>query len=117
MRLCDVVVHASIVGEPFGMTVIEGMATATPVVAANKGGPTEIIEDGVTGLLVDPTDAGALSEAIIGLLRDPEKAARIGNRGAARTRAHYSAERYATDVERLYEQWLPAPSTAILIDR
>ena len=94
------------------MTVIEGMATGTPVVAANKGGPTEIIEAGVTGLLVDPTDALALSEAIVSLLRDPELAARIGSQGAARARAHYSAERYAADVERLYDQILPTTRPA-----
>ena len=44
MRPCDVVVHASLIPEPFGMTVIEGMAAGAAVVAANTGGPTETID-------------------------------------------------------------------------
>ncbi len=103
MRLCDVVVHASLIPEPFGMTVIEGMAAGAAVVAANTGGPTEIIDPGATGLLVDPTDTEALAEAIGGFLLNPSRRAEFGRRAAARAREHYSAERYADEVQTVYE--------------
>ncbi|HEX6693852.1 MAG TPA: glycosyltransferase family 4 protein [Longimicrobiales bacterium] len=104
MRACDVVVHSSIEPEPFGLTVIEGMATGRPVVAASSGGPVEIIEDGVTGVLVDPSDATALSAAVTRLLENPAYAEEIGSRAAQRARAYYSTERYASDVMKVYEK-------------
>jgi glycosyltransferase involved in cell wall biosynthesis len=104
MHMCDVVVHTSIVPEPFGMTVIEGMATGTAVVAAAAGGPTEIIDPGRTGVLVDPRDAEALAGEIVTLLKDPEEAAAMGSRGASRAREHYSAHRYAREVQAVYER-------------
>ena len=53
----DIVVHASTTGEPFGQVIIEGMAEQRPVVATNGGGVPEIVQDGVTGLLVPMGDA------------------------------------------------------------
>lgn len=106
MRLCDVVVHSSVVPEPFGMTVIEGMATGTPVVAADSGGPTEIVDHGETGLLVDPRDATALSSAILDLLENPGEARAMGRRGAQRVRDYYSIDRYAREVEVVFDRLL-----------
>ena len=103
MRLCDVVVHASLIPEPFGMTVIEGMAAGAAVVAANTGGPTEIIDPGRTGLLVDPTDTGALAGAIEDFLLRPARRAEFGRRAAERAREHYSAGRYAAEVQTVYD--------------
>lgn len=112
MRMCDVVVHSSIVPEPFGMTVIEAMATGTPVVAANAGGPTEIIPSSEYGLLVDPTVPEELADAVVQFLEDPALAAYVGANGARRIREHFSAERYARDVEAVYAQVLPDPASA-----
>ena len=50
--------------EPFGRTVVEAMAVETPVVATSVGGPSEVIDDGVTGLLVAPENPIAWSQAI-----------------------------------------------------
>ena len=102
MRLCDVIVHTSTSPEPFGLTVVEGMATARPVVAADKGGPLETVVAGRTGLLVNPSDTRELAEAIVGLLRDPETAAQMGAAGAARVRRHFSPERHAARVQAVY---------------
>jgi glycosyltransferase involved in cell wall biosynthesis len=49
----DVLVHASVTPEPFGQVVLEGMAAGVPVIATRDGGPGEIIDDGVTGLLYE----------------------------------------------------------------
>lgn len=52
----DIIVHASIREEPFGRVIIEGMAAKKPVIASAIGGPLEIIEDGVSGILYEPGD-------------------------------------------------------------
>jgi glycosyltransferase involved in cell wall biosynthesis len=61
--------------EPFGLVVLEAMATATPVVAVAEGGFLETIEHGVTGLLV-PRDPAAMGAAIARALDEPELASR-----------------------------------------
>ena len=93
MQAMDVIVHASN-HEPFGIVVIEAMALGKPVVAGNAAGPTEIITDGVDGLLSPYGDAPALAQAVLRYLDDPEFARRTG--AAARQRAlEFSTQRYA----------------------
>ena len=58
--------------EPFGLALVEAMALGCPCVAVAAGGPLEIIEDGVSGLLVAPDDAVALGRALQRLLAEPE---------------------------------------------
>jgi glycosyltransferase involved in cell wall biosynthesis len=62
-RALDVLVNAS-VAEPFGRSVLEAMASGTPVVATRSGGIPEFVEDGVTGVLVPPGDDRALADAL-----------------------------------------------------
>ncbi|OUL34785.1 glycosyl transferase family 1 [Nostoc sp. T09] len=89
----DIFVHASD-KEPFGIVIIEAMALGKPVIAGNAGGPTEIITDGVNGLLTPYGDADALAIAILRYLEDPELTHTIGV--AARQRAlDFSTQRYA----------------------
>ena len=80
----DVVVHASEEPEPFGLVLVEAMALGATVVATAGGGPLEIIEDGVSGLLVPARDSDAMARAVIDLLRDPARRARIGLEAARR---------------------------------
>lgn len=60
----DALVHASVTPEPFGQVVLEGMAAGVPVIAANAGGPAEILEHEVTGLLYTPGSATELAAAM-----------------------------------------------------
>lgn len=93
MQAMDVIVHASD-HEPFGIVVIEAMALGKPVVAGDAAGPTEIITDGVNGLLSPYGDAPALAQAVLRYLNGPEFAQRTGS--AARQRAlEFSTKRYA----------------------
>jgi len=69
----DVLVHASILPEPFGQVIVEAMAQGKAVIASAAGGPLEIIDHGLNGLLTPPGDAAALGEAIIALLDDHER--------------------------------------------
>jgi glycosyltransferase involved in cell wall biosynthesis len=92
----DIAVVPSKVPEPFGKTVIEAMALGRPVIASAGGGPSEVIRDGVDGLLVPPGDPVALADAIVRLLDDPDGARRIGERAARRAEefdeAHAAAQ-------------------------
>jgi glycosyltransferase involved in cell wall biosynthesis len=97
----DVVVHASF-GEPFGLVVVEAMALAKPVIAAGDGGPLEIVEDGVSGLLTRPGDHEALAGSIRRLLDDPNLAAKLGGQAALRAHA-FSAARMGRDFAAVIE--------------
>ena len=97
----DVVVHASTVAEPFGQVVVEAMAAGKAVVAAKLGGPAEIIEDGVDGLLFTPGSPTALAAAIIALLTNEERRNRIG--AAAKVSAmRYAPENIVPKLEAIY---------------
>lgn len=100
----DVLVHASIVAEPFGQVVVQGMACAKPVVATDGGGVRETMVDGVTGLLVPMDDAPAMAEAICALLADPAAAQTMGERGRERVMAHFTIEQSARKVTEVYER-------------
>jgi glycosyltransferase involved in cell wall biosynthesis len=83
----DVLVHASVIPEPFGQVVVEGMAAGLPVVAARAGGPTEIITDGRDGLLFAPGDAHALAKALARLAGDSALREQLGTAGRRRAEA------------------------------
>jgi phosphatidylinositol alpha-1,6-mannosyltransferase len=74
-------------GEGFGIVYLEAGGHRLPVVAANVGGATDAVIDGVTGLLVDPDDHVAVADALIRLLEDEPLAARLGAAGRARAEA------------------------------
>ncbi|HLX33007.1 MAG TPA: glycosyltransferase family 4 protein [Gaiellaceae bacterium] len=97
----DVLVHSSTVPEPFGQAVLEGMAAGLPVIAANAGGPAELITSGVDGLLVAPGDAAALATALERLEADPELRARLGAAARERSRA-FTPERTAVQLLEIY---------------
>ncbi|MCB1041049.1 MAG: glycosyltransferase [Acidimicrobiales bacterium] len=77
--LADVAVHCSVEPEPFGRVIVEAMAAGTPVVASAAGGALEIVEDGRTGRLVAPGDAGALAAALGEVLDHPDRAAAMAH--------------------------------------
>ncbi|HSM60536.1 MAG TPA: glycosyltransferase family 4 protein, partial [Longimicrobiales bacterium] len=104
MRACDIVVHTSTEPEPFGMVIVEAMASGKPVIAAPAGGPLEIVRPGVDGLLADPTDAAALASAIQRLAADPAARAAMGRAAIERVAEAFSKERYAHDVAGVYER-------------
>ncbi|MBK0391275.1 glycosyltransferase family 4 protein [Ramlibacter algicola] len=70
--------------EPFGRTLVEAMMLGLPVLATRCGGPEEIVEDGVTGLLVAADDPRALSAALLRLLTEPGLLASFGRAGRER---------------------------------
>ena len=89
--------------ETFGISVIEAMAFGLPVVATSAGGLPEVVEDGVTGVLVPPRDSEAIADALIRLLRDPDLRERMGRAGQERVRAEYSIDRIVSETLAVYD--------------
>jgi glycosyltransferase involved in cell wall biosynthesis len=103
LRAADIVVMPSL-SEGLPMAILEAMACAAPIVATPVGGIPEAITDGVTGLLIPPSDAGALADAIVRLLRDRPLAKRLGAQARAEAVGHFSINRMVADVERVYDE-------------
>lgn len=91
-------------------TLLESMAAGTPVIATRVGGNPEVIEDGVSGLLVPPRDSDALAAAITRLLEDTELACRLGQAGMRRVSELFSIEGAVHQTEHLYQQLVEAKS-------
>ena len=90
--------------EAQGLTILEAMALSRPVVASNVGGIPEMIEDGVTGLLVPPHDPPALAGAIVRLLRDHQLADMIGRAGHDLVHDRFCVQLMVNAVEDLYDE-------------
>lgn len=99
----DLVVHSSVEPEGFGLVLAEAMAMRKPIVAVKVGGVPEVIQDGVTGLLVPPRDPSAIARAALTLLKDGEGAMRMGQAGRERALSLFTMEQNARAVERAYE--------------
>ena len=89
--------------EPFGRTLIEGMAAGLPVIGARSGAIPDIIVAGETGLLVLPGDADAQADAIIQLFANPEQARVMGAAGKRLAAAKYSIEHQINQLTELYD--------------
>lgn len=92
--------------EGFGMVTIEAMALAKPIVAFATGPTPEIIEDGISGLLVKPESEGELSAAIVSLLKNAKLRKKLGQAAQRRFHAHYTIQVSA-------QQYLQAVSKAL----
>ena len=90
--------------EPLGIVNLEAMGCATAVVASRVGGIPEVVEEGVTGLLVPPDDPAALADALNLLLRDPGRAAALGLAGRGRAAAEFSWDAVAAQTAGLYAE-------------
>jgi glycosyltransferase involved in cell wall biosynthesis len=98
-------------GEGFGMVALEAAERGRAVVATSVGGLTEIVEDGETGLVVPPEDAGALARAIVALASEPDRARALGEAGRRRALAEFGQERCTIRIEELYRASLARAAT------
>jgi len=89
--------------ESFSLACQEASAHGIPVIATRSGGPEEIVEDGVTGYLVDVGDVDAMARRMDELLSDPELARKLGLAGAELVRARFSLSEYTTAIRQIYQ--------------
>ncbi len=101
----DVLVHASVIPEPFGQVVLEGMAAGLPVIAPDEGGPAEVIADGETGRLYAARSVDALAAAMRTLSTDPQARERLGSAARSAIEAYHPA-RVGEQLERVYAEVL-----------
>jgi glycosyltransferase involved in cell wall biosynthesis len=92
LKAVDVVVHCSVSPEPFGRVIVEAILAGKPVIAARAGAPLEIIQHGVTGLLVAPGDTEELVRAIEQLLDNRSWAESLATQGRELATQRYALE-------------------------
>jgi glycosyltransferase involved in cell wall biosynthesis len=90
--------------EGFGFTNVEAMSFGLPVITSTVGPASEIVEHGVTGLLVTPGDVGALHDAMAKLAAEPTYARQLGERGRAHFQAKFTLARFCTELGDLYRR-------------
>ncbi|MBF0143138.1 MAG: glycosyltransferase family 4 protein [Magnetococcales bacterium] len=100
------VVQCSLCFEGFPMSVVEAMGHGRAVIGSRLGGLAEIVEDGVTGKLVEAGDETGLAAAVLDLWGRPEATARMGELGRQRVASCYSPARYFDRLERAYAKAL-----------
>lgn len=102
---CDIGVLPSR-AEGLSNALLEYMATGLPTIASRVGGNPELIEDGITGLLVAPEDSTAIADAVLRLLRDPELSRQIAANGKRVAVENYGFDRLIREVDALYTDLL-----------
>jgi glycosyltransferase involved in cell wall biosynthesis len=108
LRSADVVVCVPWY-ETSGITSLRAMACGVPVVASNVGALTDVVDDGVTGVLVPPHDPVALGRALRGLLANRPRRRHFAVAGADRVRSRYSWDLVAAETVREYRKATRAP--------
>jgi glycosyltransferase involved in cell wall biosynthesis len=106
MQKLDVLVHASITSEPFGLVVVEGMVAGKPVVATRGGGVLEIVRDGETGVLVEMGSVDEMANAMVYLLKNPDVARKMGQAGRERVRECFTIDLTVQKVQEVYDDVL-----------
>jgi len=110
-RDCDVFVMPS-AGEGFGFVFLEAMTYSKAIVAARSGGAPEVVEDEVTGRLVEYGDQAELAQALIELCLDPEKRNRLGSAGYQRLQERFTFAHFKQKLTEILNAELPPKSAA-----
>jgi len=104
MNITDILVLPSL-WEGLPQVAVEAMAASTPVVASAVDGVPEVVQDGVTGILIPPRDEVALCGALLEMLRDPGLRVRMGQAGRLRAEHEFSVERMIERYDRVYQNY------------
>ncbi|MGA2235912.1 MAG: glycosyltransferase family 4 protein [Terriglobales bacterium] len=114
-NVCDVFIMCSreertrrgILAEGFGLALVEASACGKPVIAGKSGGVPDAVQDGRTGLLVDPEDSEAVAAAIIKVLREPTVANVMGENGRKWVESEMNWTRAADEFEQAMKKFFP----------
>ncbi|MFC1632053.1 glycosyltransferase family 4 protein [Candidatus Omnitrophota bacterium] len=105
LSIMDIFVFPSLM-EGLGLAIIEAQAMGLPVVASDVGGIYTVVKEGVNGLLVRPGNSQRLAEAIVGLLKDRNKAIAFGGQGRRQMLGQFGLKQMVDGIERVYAQVL-----------
>jgi len=108
LRCIDVLVHPAL-KEGLGVALLQAASTGVPVVASRAGGIPQVVQDGLTGLLVPPGDSTALAEAVCALLSDKAKARSLGDNAVSRAKAVFAIDRMVDGNIAVYKSLEPIP--------
>jgi phosphatidylinositol alpha-mannosyltransferase len=116
LHRADVLCAPSLSGESFGMVLTEAFAAGTPVVASGIAGYSDVVTDGVDGLLVPPGDPQRLAEELQRVYHEPERLRTMGA-AARRSAQRYAWPHVADQVTEVYERAIAAPRPATAGER
>ncbi len=102
----NIVIYPSTAMEPFGLIMLEGMATAKPLVVTRAGGMPEIVHDGINGFVVPIKDFEELAGAVMRLLGDQELSQRFGFTGRQEVESYYTKEAVTKNTLAIYDKVL-----------
>ncbi len=103
---CNAFVMPSIKREGLPRAVIEAMSQRVPAIVSNVGGMPELVEDGISGIVVPPSNPRALANAIAALAADPDRADRLGNAARKRIEKTFHIDSTINKIEKLFQQTL-----------
>jgi len=103
-----------VLAEGFGLALVEASACGKPVIAGNSGGVPDAVQDGITGLLVNPVDSEAVAAAIVKVLREPGVADIIGENGRKWVEREMNWTRAADEFERAMKKFFPQSISGVL---
>ena len=103
----------SSVTEGLGTSLLDAMACARPIVATRAGGIPEVVDDGVSGVLVPPRDSAALARAIVSLMNDAPRRHAMGEAGFRRVSERFTVERMVAETAAVYARLSAAGRHAV----
>lgn len=107
MSMFDALVQPSVFQDPLPRTVLEAMAAGTPVVGTRVGGIPEMIDHGVTGLLVDPVNPAQIVYAVADILGSPELKRSMGDAALEKVKTQFDETTQTAKIMNLYEGKAP----------
>ncbi len=111
-RLAEVIAYPSSSEEPFGLTMLEAMASGKPIVVTESGGMPEIIRDDINGYVIPKGNHEDLAEKIITLMSDDKLRKKLGETGRQQVERMYTRETYARNIFKVYEDAIKEYSRA-----
>ena len=102
----DCLVLSTVTQEAFGRVILEAQAAGVPVVATKVGGVVEIIDDGKTGILVQPKDTDGMADAVMSILKDRKLAQQLAAEAKKKLEGKFTLEHMAGKTLKVYEELL-----------